>query len=382
MTGAALLFLGVAATGLLVLLVEGRALRRQLSGAPPVPRERVGISVLKPLRGVDDGLAGNLASFADQDWPDLEVLLGLRDPADPAAPAAREAEARWPGRFRIVPVEAELGMNPKVSQLAVLAAAARYPILVISDSNVRVRPGYVAEIAARLEDPTTGLVTHLIAGVGEESPGALLENLHLAGGVATGLAAAKDIAGRDIVMGKSMALRQADLAALGGLDPVKDLLAEDYVLGRMVPEVLGKRVELAAQPVENVVQARTVAQFFQRARRWAVLQRTLVGPWLYASQLVRNPVLLATMALLAAPAAWTAAAWLAVAGCRALLDGAAGAALRPGGFGPAALLRVPLKDLLLGAAWGEGFFRRTVEWRGTRLRVLPGTRLAPPGPSR
>jgi ceramide glucosyltransferase len=113
-----------------------------------------------------------------------------------------------------------------------------------------------------------------------------------------------------------------------------------------------------------------------------VIQRTLVGPWLYAAQLVRNPVLPATLALIVAPAAWTAAAWLAVAGIRAFLDGAAGAALRPGGFGPAALLRVPLKDLLLGAAWGEGFFRRTVEWRGTRLRVLPGTRLAPPGPSR
>lgn len=382
MTGAALLFLGVAAIGLLVLVVEGRALRRQLSAAPPVPRDRVGISVLKPLRGADDGLSGNLASFADQDWPDLEVLLGLRDPADPAAPVAREAEARWPGRFRVVPVEADLGMNPKVSQLAVLAAAARHPILVISDSNVRVRPGYVAEIAARLEDPSVGLVTHLIAGVGEESPGALLENLHLAGGIATGLAAAKAIAGRDIVMGKSMALREADLAALGGFEPVKDLLAEDYVIGQMVPEVLGRRVELAAQPVENVVQARTVSQFFQRARRWAVLQRTLVGPWLYAAQLVRNPVLLATLALLVAPAAWTAAAWLAVAGCRALLDGAAGAALRPGGFGAGALLRVPLKDLLLAAAWGEGFFRRTVEWRGTRLRVLPGTRLAPPGPPR
>jgi ceramide glucosyltransferase len=71
-----------------------------------------------------------------------------------------------------------------------------------------------------------------------------------------------------------------------------------------------------------------------------------------------------------------------VAGVRALLDGAAGAALRPGGFRPGQLLRVPGKDLLLGLAWMEGFFRRTVNWRGTRLRVLPGTRLAPPGTSR
>jgi ceramide glucosyltransferase len=86
------------------------------------------------------------------------------------------------------------------------------------------------------------------------------------------------------------------------------------------------------------------------------------------------------VALAVEPATWTAAAWVAVAGARALLDGAAGSALRPGGFRPAQLLRVPGKDLILGLAWIEGFLRRTVNWRGTRLRVLPGTRLAPPGP--
>ena len=381
MTSVALALLGIAGVGLAMLGVEGRALRRRLRGPVPAPRGSEGLSVLKPLRGVDDDLLANLESFADQDWPAFEVLLGLHDAADPAAPVAHAAAARWPGRFRVVIQGADLGMNPKVSQLASLTAAARYPILVISDSNVRVEPAYLSEIAARLEDPEVGLVTHLIAGVGERSVGALLENLHLAGGVAPGIAAAKAIAGRDVVMGKSMALRREDLAAMGGFEPVKDLLAEDYVIGQMVPRLLGKRVELAARPVQNVVQDRTLPQFFHRARRWAVLQHALVGPWLYAAQVVHNPVLFATLALCAAPAPWTSAAWLAVAISRALLDGAAGASLRPGGFRPVQLLRVPLKDLLLGLAWVEGFFRRTVNWRGTRLRVLPGTRLAPPGAS-
>ena len=382
MTGLALALLAVAGSGLAMLGIEGRALRRQLSGPAPVPREAAGISVLKPLSGVDDGLEGNLASFAAVDWPEFEVLLGIHDASDPALPVAQAAAARWPGRFRVVMQGADLGLNPKVSQLASLAAAARHSILVISDSNVRVEPGYLAEIAARLEDPEVGLVTHLIAGIGERSSGALLENLHLAGGVATGIAAAKQIAGRDLVMGKSMALRREDLAAMGGLEQVKDLLAEDYVIGQMVPRLLGKRVELASRPVQNVVQDRTLGQFFHRARRWAVLQHALVGPWLHAAQIVRNPVLLATVALAAEPAPWTAAAWVAVAGARALLDGAAGSALRPGGFRPAQLLRVPEKDLILGLAWIEGFFRRSVNWRGTRLRVLPGTRLAPPPPPR
>jgi ceramide glucosyltransferase len=382
MTGVALGLLAVAATGLIALGIEGRALRRQLTGIAPVPRGAPGISVLKPLSGGDDGLVANLASFAAIDWPQFEVLLGIHDASDLALPVAQAAEARWPGCFRVVMQGPDLGMNPKVSQLATLVGEARHSILVISDSNVRVEPGYLAEIAARLEDPEVGLVTHLIAGIGERSTGALLENLHLAGGVATGIAAAKRIAGRDLVMGKSMALRREDLAAMGGFEPVKDLLAEDYVIGQMVPRMLGKRVELASRPVQNVVQDSTLGEFFHRARRWAVLQHALVGPWLYAAQVIHNPLLLATLALVAEPAPWTAAAWVAVAGARALLDGAAGSSLRPGGFRPAQLLRVPGKDLILGLAWIEGFFRRTVNWRGNRLRVLPGTRLAPPDPPR
>ena len=382
MTDLAIALFAIAGLGLAVLGVEGRALRRQLAGPAPVPRAEAWISVLKPLRGVDDGLEANLASFAGQEGSRFEVLLGLHDASDAAGPVARAAEVRWPGRFRVVLQGTDQGMNPKVSQLSTLVAAARHPNLVIADSNVRVEPGYLAEIAARLEDPEVGLVTHLIAGIGERSYGALLQNLHLAGGVATGIAAAKQIARRDVVMGKSMALRREDLVAMGGLEPVKDLLAEDYVLGQMVSRVLGKRVELASRPVQNVVQHATILEFFHRARRWAVLQRALVGPWLYAAQAIQNPVLVATVALVAAPAAWTAVAWLAVAGARALLDGAAGAALRPAGFRPGQLLWVPGKDLLLGLAWVEGFFRRTVNWRGNRLRVLPGTRLAPPEPPR
>jgi ceramide glucosyltransferase len=297
MTFVAFALLSLAGTGLAVLGVEGRALRRRLAGTAPVPCRAAGLSVLKPLRGVDDDLLANLESFADQDWAAFEVLLGLRDAADPAAPVAHAAAARWPGRFRVVIQGPDLGMNPKVSQLASLTEAARYPILVISDSNVRVEPGYLAEIAARLEDPEVGLVTHLIAGVGERSVGALLENLHLAGGVAPGIAAAKAIAGRDVVMGKSMALRRDDLAAMGGFEPVKDLLAEDFVIGQMVPRLLGKRVELASRAVQNVVQDRTMLQFFHRARRWAVLQHALVGPWLYGAQVIHNPVLFATLAL-------------------------------------------------------------------------------------
>jgi ceramide glucosyltransferase len=372
------------ACALAVVALQTWALRRHVrpgdarvrcAAAPP-------ISVLKPLCGVDDGLEENLAAFAALDHPAYEVVLGLRSRRDPAWPLACAAVRRWPDRFRVALQRGEPGLNPKVNQLITLARAARFDLLVVSDSNVRVAPDYLAEIAALLEDERVGLVTHPIMGVGEgvgpERLGSLMDHLHLAGSVAAGVVAAKRLAGRDIVVGKSMAVRRADLAAMGGFEAVKDVLAEDYVMGLMITGVLGKRVAVARRPILNVTARRSVGEFAARYRRWSVLQRQAVGPAVYLAQVMLNPVLLAALGALAArtPAALAGLAGTCVA--KAALDGAAARALRPGGFRVRQLAWVPAKDLVFGAAWAYGLVRRDVAWRGTRLRVLPGTRIEAP----
>ncbi len=113
-----------------------------VSGGGPV-----GISILKPLCGVDDDLEANLARFATLGYPEYEVVLGVKDTRDPAYAVAREAVARWPHVMRLELQHGEPGLNPKVYQLITLAASARHVILVISDSNTRVGPDYLEVIA-------------------------------------------------------------------------------------------------------------------------------------------------------------------------------------------------------------------------------------------
>ena len=371
----ALLFLFAAGVGMAAIAAQHLVLWIHVRQAPPVPRRTPPVSILKPLCGVDDGLAANLASFSALAYPEYEVVLGVRDVRDAAYPLALAAARRWPGRFRVALQRGEPGLNPKVNQLATLARAARHDLLVVSDSNVRVHPAYLSEIAALLEDQGVGLVTHPISGVGEASVGSLMDHLHLAGSITPGIVGAQRLAGRDLVVGKSMALRRADLQALGGFEAVKDVLAEDWVLGVRVGAVLGKRVAIARRPVENVSERRTVRDFAGRYRRWGVLQRQAVGPVAYAALALLNPVLVAALAALADPVPRTVAAFAGVCAAKAALDGAVARALRPGGFRLAQLACVPAKDLVFGAAWLHGLVRRDVVWRGKRIHVTRGTRI-------
>jgi ceramide glucosyltransferase len=203
---------------------------RTLAGAsPPTSAD----PILKPLCGLDDELGANLV-VRDAAYPSYGVLLGLRDWDDPAYPVAQAVARRWPGRFRVVVQQGEPGLNPKVNQLITLARAARHGLLVISDSNTRVPGHYLDEIAAHLSDPRVGLVTHPLSGLGEDRGrarlGSVLDNLHLTGSITPGFAGAKYLCGKDYVVGKSMAMRRAT-SRRWAASPVKDVLAEDFVLG-------------------------------------------------------------------------------------------------------------------------------------------------------
>lgn len=360
-------------------VASGRAatLRIRLAPAHPLP----GISILKPLCGLDEELQENIASFAELEHPAYEVLLGVKGPSDPAFQFARAAVERWPDRMRVVTtLRFDEARNPKVNQLIGLAKAARHPLLVVSDSNVRVGRNYLRDIASGMADPGVGLLTHPVAGIGERSLGSLFENLHLAGSVAPGIVAAHRLAHREIVVGKSMAMWKADIEELGGFQSVKDVLAEDHLLGVYVRQRLGKRVMVARRPVLNVNRDRRLRDFWGRYARWSVLQRQILGGPTYAAQLLLNPVLLALVGFALAPGTGSLLGFALVCAAKIATDAGSARALRPGGFPLRQLVLIPVKDLVFGAAELQAFFTDEVEWRGTRLRVLPGSRLAPVEP--
>jgi ceramide glucosyltransferase len=93
-----LVLVGAAALGLLFNAIQLGSTWRHRRARRPVRRETPGISILKPLCGIDDDLERNLeALFATLPNPRYELLFGVRSPDDPAWQVARAAQARCPG---------------------------------------------------------------------------------------------------------------------------------------------------------------------------------------------------------------------------------------------------------------------------------------------
>lgn len=368
------LLLSAAAVGLLVLAVQRLALHVALRRPIRAPRERAPVSILKPLCGLDDALEANLTSFLAVAGPRDEVLLGVKDSTDGAFPLAC-ALAQRDLRFRVVIQRSTPGLNPKVNQLVTLAREAKHALLLISDSNARLPVGAIDELVALFEDDVrVGCVTNPVSGAGHQSFGALLDNLHLASGIGAAQLGAKTLVGKDLVVGKSMALRRAALDSLGGFTRYADVLAEDYVTGQDLRRG-GWSIRVAQSPVWNVATHKSVRAFFERSLRWGVIHRTAVSLPTSLAQGLLNPLPFLLVALACSPSSRLLVTFVTAWLCKSALDASAAKALRCESTGWRTVPAVLVKDLILFVTWSHGLFARSVEWRGTRLKVGARSRL-------
>ena len=262
---------------------------RLLAERPPGPAPTPPVSILKPLKGAEPDLAENLASFYRLDYPEYEIVLSFASRADPAVePARRVADAHPNVPTAFVFDSREPGANPKVSRLIHAMRRARHAVLLISDADVRARPEFLRETVAELADPSVGLVSNPFRAAGSRSLGSAIEALHFNAFVFGGTAAVSRIARRPCVVGKSILLRRDVLEWIGGLDAVKDFLAEDYLLGDIVAKA-GFRVALSRHVLTVTSVGKSVRQFWDRQVRWARMRRRL-GGIAFATEAFASPV--------------------------------------------------------------------------------------------
>jgi ceramide glucosyltransferase len=366
----AALAVGSTLLGLASLFWVTRRSRSLADHTPPV-------TIYKPLKGCDEGLEENLRSFFRLDYPAYQLLFGVADADDPAIPVVERLLAEFPRHDAALVVgNPAFGLNPKVENLAALERLRRHDVILISDSNVRVRPEYLRETAAYLADPRVGLVTNLFAGVEEERLGATLENLQLNGFIAGAIASASAL-GATCVVGKSMLMPARVLAEVGGLAGVRNLLAEDQVIALRVRRA-GYQIRLSHHVIANVNRRRDLRWFLNRHSRWYKI-RLRLAPVPYLMEPAAN---LATVGLLWALSGDTGIAWgglCALGGLGIARDAIQTRRLR-GHFPRWRHLPLSLvKDLFLLPVWFDALFSRGLRWRGNRFVIGRLTRLHRPG---
>jgi len=120
------------------------------------------ITVLKPVYGLEKNQLENLRSTCLQDYPEFQIVFSVQELNDPAIPLLRQIQAEFGPELVTVAIEnCRAGTNGKINNLIGGLRHARHDYLVISDSDVRLRPDYLKKIIAPLADPDVGCVCTL-----------------------------------------------------------------------------------------------------------------------------------------------------------------------------------------------------------------------------
>ena len=320
------------------------------------------VSILKPVHGRDPRFYEAIFSHAAQDYPEFEIFFGVSNPRDPALEDIERLKGEFPER-RIEIVVVETGApNAKVGVLAELAKRARYPLLLVNDSDIVVPPGYLRAVTAPLEDPEVGLVTCLYRAEAE-SWASRCEALGISTEFAPSVLVARLLGQAEFALGSTMVFRAEALRRMGGFETIAHYLADDYQTGRHIKE-LGYRIEFASVVVETDLGGESWVQTWRHQLRWARTIR-VSRPAGYFGYVVTHATLWALVAL-AAGQWWVAAAALGLRMVAGLVVGA-------GVLNDPHVLRdfwlIPLRDLFGFAVWLGGLSGHTVYWRDRELRL-------------
>ena len=226
------------------------------------------VSLFKPLHGDEPGLETHLESFFQQNYPEYEILFGARVASDKGLETARRVAARYPH----IPVKFVLTgepwqINAKVCTLELMEKAAAHDIFIISDSDVRVTPDYIREVAAPFADAKVGAVTCLYRGVADRGLWSRLEAAGMSIEMTAGVLAADFMEGMQFTLGPTMAVRRSCVKEIGGFHTLGAYCADDFVLGNEV-YAKGHTVVLSTHVIDHIILNHGFADSQKHQIRW------------------------------------------------------------------------------------------------------------------
>lgn len=350
------------------------AMRFPLHRRGPVPHTPP-VTLLKPLKGCDAETEKCLRSWFTQDYSGtVQILFGVASQDDPVCKIVRMLMNAHPDRdAQLVICPELLGANAKLSKLAQLARLAKHEVLVVSDADVRVPPDLLGQLVAPLRELDVGLVCCLYRLARPTNLAMRWEAFGTNADFWSQVLQAHTLRPLDFALGAALALSRSVLAALGGFETLVDYLADDYHLGNRIART-GRRIVLCSVVVECWSTSMNWSEVWRHQLRWARTIR-VCRPVAYFFSILANGTLWPLLWAMVLP---TPLVLALAAGCvfvrmltATLLEQRINRRLDL-----SSLWLAPVKDLAQVVVWAMAFAGNHVIWRGQRLRVHRGGRLA------
>jgi ceramide glucosyltransferase len=328
------------------------------------------VSILKPIRGLDREAYENYASFCGQDYPEFEILFCASDDHEPAIPIIEQLIRDFPQRsIRLLIGSDPLGASDKVNKLCRMVREALHDVILVSDSDVRVDPGFLRSVVRPFDEPQVGGVTCLYRGLTDGSLAANLEALGNSTDFAPGVLLVAWLMGRlNFMLGAVMATTKRHLAEIGGFESLVNHFCDDYELGNRIA-ARGYLVKLSTSPVAVVYPRETLGSGFRHQLRWNLSIR-YSRPWGHLGLLFTQGLVWSLVGLVLAPS-WPVACGF-VAGY-ALLRTDMALSVGARGMGDQLVRRkqwlLSLRDVFGFVVWVASFFPHRIDWRGQQFYV-------------
>ena len=333
-------------------------------GLPPV-------TILKPLCGAEPGLYEHLKSFCRQNYPEFQIVFGLRDPTDPARTVAERLKAEFPSlHIDIVVNPRQHGSNRKISNLINMFARARHDVLAMADSDVFVGPDYLRAVTAPLVDRDVGLVTCIYQGIPTGPIWSRLGAMYINEWYVPSVLLAWLFGHQGYASGQTLCLRRDTLEAIGGLRAISNHLAEDYRLGELV-RGLGQRIVLSDYVVKGQHHEQDLDSLARHELRWMRTLRAL-RPRSFRLMFLTFTLPLALLGgvLAGVGSSLPGVVWM-LSGTTISARLALHFVHRVGGERPLLcdFWLLPAQDLLICWVWCQSFLTSQITWRGFKFDV-------------
>ncbi|XP_005106100.2 ceramide glucosyltransferase-B [Aplysia californica] len=261
---------------------------------PPVPADGLpGVSVIKPLTGVDVNLKSNLESCFNQCYPNYELLFCVQDDNDPAILVVKSLIESYPKvDAKLFIGQKDVGPNGKINNMVSGYEAAKYDLIIISDTGIKMTPNSIYDMVWSLE-PDVGLVLQMPYCATRKGFGAVYQQVYFGTMQARNCLSANAV-NINCSTGMSSMLRRDVLDKAGGLAEFGQYLAEDHFIAEAI-RAHGYRVVLATTPALQNSGNTSLSDFHKRLVRWSQLRISMV-PTLIVIEPVGESIVLGVLA--------------------------------------------------------------------------------------